>query len=111
MEAIKDLWNSIRLNLLDRLGNPLVGAFGLAWCVWNFRLLLVAFGDGEWKPKIEYIDNSLMARWSDWLVHGYLAPLFFALIWVFAFPFLFRRVMVFHREQVAKTAKAGRIQK
>lgn len=106
MDAIKDLWDSIRLNLLDRLGNPLVGAFGLAWSIWNFRILLVAFGEGGWKPKIEYLDQRLMPAWSDWLVHGYLIPLVFALTWVFVFPSLFRRVMVFHRKQAAKTARA-----
>ena len=106
MEALKELWNSVRLNLQDRVGNPLVGAFSLAWLIWNFRLSLIMFGEGNWKPKIDYIDKVLMPSWSDWLIHGYIVPLLFALVWVFALPVAFRRVMVFHRSQAAKTAKA-----
>lgn len=106
MDAIKDLWNSMRLSIIERVGNPLTGAYCLAWCIWNFRILLVSFSDGDWKPKIDYIDGQLMTTWDDWLIHGYLVPLAFALAWIFVLPQILRRVLVFHREQVAKTAKA-----
>lgn len=106
MDTFKDVWNSVRLNVLDRLGNPLVGAFCLAWVVWNFRLILIALGSGDWKPKLEYIDKVLMKSSADWVIHGYLIPLGSALAWVFVLPFVFRKAIVFHREQAAKTAKA-----
>jgi hypothetical protein len=106
MDGIKDLWNSMRLSIIERVGNPLTGAYCLAWCVWNFRILLVTFSSGDWKPKIDYIDGQLMTTWKDWLIHGYLVPLAFALVWIFILPQLLRRVLVFHREQIAKTAKA-----
>jgi hypothetical protein len=106
VDALKEIWASIRLNMLDRLGNPLAGAFCLSWLVWNFRLVLVTLGSGEWRPKIDYIDKVLMVSWTDWLVHGYAIPLGISLVWVFLSPFVFRHVMVFHRRQRARTAAA-----
>lgn len=106
MDSIKDVWDSVRLNLLDRLGNPLVGAFCLAWSVWNFRLILVVVGGGDWKTKLDYIDKVLMKTAWDWVVHGYLVPLGVAAVWIFLLPVVFRKVLVFHRKQAATTARA-----
>lgn len=106
MDAFKDIWNSLRLSVIDRLGNPLLGSFCIAWAAWNFRILVIVLGSGDWKPKLDYIDKVLMRSQSDWLVHGYLIPLAFAIAWIFVLPYVFRRVLVFHREQAATTAKA-----
>lgn len=106
MDAFKDIWNSLRLSVIDRLGNPLLGSFCIAWAAWNFRILVIVLGSGDWKPKLDYIDKVLMKSQIDWLVHGYLIPLAFAIAWVFILPYIFRRVLVFHREQAATTAKA-----
>lgn len=106
METIKELIDSIRINVLNRVTNPLIGSFAIAWAVWNFRIILVVFSEGDWKTKIDYIDKTLMQTWQDWILHGYLAPLSVALAWVLISPILFRRMMVYHREQLAKTAAA-----
>jgi hypothetical protein len=106
METIRDLWNSLRIGLLDRLSNPLLGAFCVAWSVWNFRIVVAILGNGDWREKIEYIDKKLMLTTQDWLFHAYVIPLALAAVYVFLLPPLLRKVTVFHREQAAITARA-----
>lgn len=106
MESIRDLWNSVRLSLLDRLSNPLLGAFCIAWTVWNFRIVITLLGAGAWREKIDYIDKVLMTTAWDWAIHAYAIPLAVAAVYVFLLPPLLRKVTVYHREQAAITARA-----
>lgn len=97
MDTIKELLASVRFQLAERLGNPLSGAFIVAWLVANFRLLLVLFSDGEWREKLRYIDATLYPDAYEWLRLGVFWPLIFALLYVFAYPFVAKKVIEFHR--------------
>lgn len=108
MDSVKEVLTSFVESMRDRIGNPLVGAFFLSWLVWNFRLVLVLVGDGEggWKAKLDFIDKTLMTNPSDWWIHGLLYPLAIAGLWVFAFPFLSRYILIFDKSQRIVTRKA-----
>jgi len=101
MEAIKEIFASIRFQLSERLGNPLTGAFILAWCLINFRLFVVVFGEGEWPAKIEYIDKTLYPSSSVWASRTGWA-LLSAALYVFAYPFVAIWVIKFHRTRQKK---------
>ncbi len=108
MESVKEILSSFLDGLRDRLGNPLIGAFLIAWLIWNFRLVLVLVGDGTggWHEKITYIDNKLLTTSWDWVVHGLVVPLAIACGWVFFFPFVARKIVVFDKSQRIATRKA-----
>lgn len=96
MDAIKELLASVRFQLSERVGNPLSGSFIIAWLLANFRLVIVILGEGGWETKLKYIDNTLYPTPKAWLL-GAFWPLVAALLYVFAYPFISRWVIQFHR--------------
>jgi len=99
MEGIRDLLESFRSYLRDRLANPLYVSFVIAWGVLNFRLLMVIFGDGSWKEKIEFIDTQLYPDLLGWAWRWFGSPFLVAVLFVLASPFIHRWVTVFLRER------------
>jgi hypothetical protein len=70
--------------------------------------MLVLFGEGEggWLAKLDFIDKRLMDGKFDWPIHGLFWPLFIACLWVFVFPFVARKVLVFSKSQLLVTKRA-----
>lgn len=95
MDAVREVLDSLKGYLKDRLANPLYAAYIVAWSVLNFRLLLVLVGEGNWREKINYVDHSLYKSNWDWTFYGFLYPLLVAAIYVIASPFISRWVTVF----------------
>lgn len=92
----------------ERFGNPLIGAFAIAWAIWNFRIILVLVGngDGGWKAKLEHIDTVLMpTRWV-WFWHGYFWPTCFALAWIYVLPPLLRKIAADHEKNLNRNREA-----
>ena len=109
MDSIKDVFSSLIGSIRERLGNPLIGAFILAWAIWNFRLLIVIFGDSEgggWREKLDFIDKKLMVPDTAWLIHGLLIPLAIALIWILLLPPALRKIAIVHQRQQVATRTA-----
>jgi hypothetical protein len=108
VDTIKEIVGSFFGSIRERLGHPLIGAFIIAWAVWNFRVLLVLVGDGDggWLAKINYLDKQLMVPAWMWVVHGLLVPLAFALVWILVLPPILRWFAVCHLRQVVKTKEA-----
>ncbi len=59
---MREFLKKIDFILIERLGNPLFASFFASWCIWNWRVLILAFSkiDAEKKIKLisDYIDNS-----------------------------------------------------
>jgi hypothetical protein len=108
MDEAKQFVAGLATTVKDRFGNPLVSAFAIAWLIWNFRivLVLVGKGDGGWKAKIDYLDKVLMVPSSSWFWHGLLIPLGVALLWIFALPWVLRKIAIAHEMQSNKTKEA-----
>lgn len=99
MESVRDVLESFRSYLRDRLANPLYVSFVIAWCVLNFRLLMVVFGDGGWKEKIDFINTQLYPDFSGWALRWVGGPFLVAVLFVLTSPFIHRWVTVFMRER------------
>lgn len=99
METIRELLQSISGYLRDRIGNPIYGAFAIAWGVINFRLVLVLFDDSGAQAKISYIDTRLYPEAWHWAWFGFLYPAAVALFFVLLSPFIYRWVVIFLRER------------
>lgn len=107
MDTLRDLFESIVGTVRDRLGNPLLGAYVIAWSLWNFRVLLVLLGDGDkgWDAKVEYLDRVLLADWWTFPYYGLSVPLLVALIWIYAAPPVLRIFAVHHQQQLLTTKR------
>lgn len=60
MQAVVETLNSILTGIKERISNPFLGAFGVAWSIVNFRVVLTLFGDGAATEKIRFIENNLI---------------------------------------------------
>ena len=93
MDAYKELMASIR----ERIKNLLIYSFLFAWCIYNWRTLLVLFfyssedvlADG-YGSKLDAIDNLLSGTTSLWY------PLVSALLFTFFFPLIRNTIGVFN---------------
>lgn len=103
METIRDLLGSVRDYLKDRLANPLYVCYAVAWCVLNFRLLLVLFGNQSPSEKIAHIDTRLYTEWWHWAWFGFGYPLLVAVAFVIASPFVHRWVTLFLKGREKRT--------
>lgn len=103
METIREVIASLAESARQRVGNPLTGAFLIAWVAWNFRLLLVISGEEVPSDKIRFIDETLYPCALDWVLLGLLYPFLSAAIFVGMYPFLNRLVLIFYRTQQKET--------
>lgn len=106
MDTIKELSASVRDYLRDRTSNPIYGAFVVSWVVLNFRVLLVVFGDGSARDKIQYLDERLYPAPQHWAWYGFGYPLLLATLFVVASPFVRRWVTLFLRRRENETLTA-----
>lgn len=92
----------------ERFTNAFSLSFLFSWIVVNYRLFVVIFGEGEYAPKLEYIQNVLYKdgryefyNWVNCLLLPLLSATFFCFVWPFAATEIKRfRVMVRNREEV-----------
>jgi hypothetical protein len=101
---MQDIFTSIKSYLYDRATSPLVGAFVVAWSVWNYRFFMIIFsGDtGNTVTKFEEIDrlfeaiNFSLYKWSfsisGEIIHGLLIPSAITVIYLFFYPLLAKPV-------------------
>jgi hypothetical protein len=57
---LKDVWDSFKENIKERVTNPFLGTFALVWIVHNWRVVFAFFNfDKEWKlqNKIDYFNK------------------------------------------------------
>lgn len=59
MIDFEDTLKSLRFELFERLSSPLFTTFVFSWCVVNHDFILVFFGDGDIKTKIDIIRDTL----------------------------------------------------
>lgn len=99
MDFLKDVWASAIRGISDRGANPLTFSFLLSWAGWNFKFLLVLFGDGSAEKKISKIESMYPDTWAAFWSSGMLFPLLTALAYVFIYPFIGERAISFYRRR------------
>lgn len=101
---MQDILTSIKSYLYDRAASPLVGAFVVAWSVWNYRFFIIIFSGDTENPvtKFEEINklfeaiNFSLYKWSfsisGEIIHGLLIPSAITVIYLFFYPLLAKPV-------------------
>lgn len=60
MKAINDTLQPLLESIRERFGNPFVGSFLIAWCVINFRVVLILLGGDTAQQKICFVERELI---------------------------------------------------
>lgn len=92
---LEDITNSAKTALVERFSSPLLGSFALAWCVWNYRFLVVLFSDASISQTFVLIDRVVFPDLATILGRGFVFPLLTACLYVFVYPYPARFVYEF----------------
>lgn len=82
-----DLLTSIKAQLYERVASPLTVSFVLAWCGWNYRLIVILLSGMAPPDKFHMIDGALYPDTWTWWLYKILGPLLTSLLYVFVYPF------------------------
>ncbi|MBI5450656.1 MAG: hypothetical protein HY940_04795 [Gammaproteobacteria bacterium] len=92
---IDDLLKSAKESISERLGNPLLGSFSVAWCLWNYKFLVILFSAASVSRTFNLIETvAFPDAWSIF-TRGVGFPLVTALLYVFVYPYPARYVYAF----------------
>ncbi|MDC6168185.1 hypothetical protein [Paucibacter sp. XJ19-41] len=82
MQTIKEFWES----LVDRVRNPILTGFVIAWVILNYKLILVLLADEHYTKKFEYIERTLYADSVNSTLQLFIIPILFSAVYVFVLP-------------------------
>lgn len=92
---VDDIFQSAKQSLLERLSSPLLGAFSLSWCAWNWKFLVILFSDASVSGTFALVDKMAFPDYSAVLLRGLFFPLISACIYVFLYPYPARYIYEF----------------
>lgn len=101
METIKEVVQSFRAQISERISNPLTGAFCISWAIWNWRFVIVLIGLEDATTKFVQIDD-LYGSWFDWALRAWLVPLATAVAYLSLYPRLSNALVRDYRTQQRK---------
>ncbi|WP_227815639.1 hypothetical protein [Nitrogeniibacter aestuarii] len=96
---IKDIINSIKVQLYERATSPLLGAFIISWAIWNYRFLLVIGSSIPITEKLSIIDSIIFCSPETYYMRGAIYPLVTALAFIFLYPYPARWVYGYSRHR------------
>lgn len=82
---IQDLKDAFTVTLARRLSSPFLSSFIIAWCFWNYDVVLLVLSGADWDTKVTYI-NGVFVGWT--YACRVTAPIFIAAIYVYAWPWI-----------------------
>lgn len=90
---LEEFEKSVKATLYDRLASPLIGSYVVAWCVFNYKIILIILSDLQYTQKSECID-ALFPLWWNYPVR-YGIPLLWSAFYILCYPviakFVFRK--------------------
>lgn len=88
LKDLKDLAQSFQNALADRVNNPFVGSFVIAWIISNWRLVaIICFGSNSLESRLASIDQQELVASSNPYLHLY--PVVAALTYTVVAPWFF----------------------
>ena len=97
---LDDLLKPAKESIAERLASPLLGSFVVAWCLWNYKFLVILLSAASVSQTFVLVES--VAFPDAWAVlgRGVLYPFLSAAAYVFLFPYPARVVYGFtHRRQ------------
>lgn len=102
---MKDLFSEIKLQLYERTTSPLLGAFVISWCLWNYDFLLILISSDDPMSKLKSIEANIFSNDWWWIIYRVGGPLGTALAYIFLYPFPAQYVYRYTKFQHQKMKK------
>lgn len=95
----EEIVKSTQSHVNERLSSPLMGSFAFAWCLWNYKFLVVLVSAASVSQTFNLIDGLVFPdRWTMFF-RGFLYPLISASAYIFLYPYPARIVYRFSRNR------------
>lgn len=94
---LNELTKSIRLHLSERLTSPLMGAFLISWCIFNYEIVLVTISNEAPSIKTALIKGYFSSRW-DYILR-LVTPIGLTLLYIYAYPYPARWTYEYSRKK------------
>lgn len=92
---IDDLLKSAKETIAERLTSPLLGSFLIAWCLWNYKFLVILFSAASVSQTFKLIETVAFPDAFSIISRGVAFPLISAIFYVFFYPYPARYVYAF----------------
>lgn len=86
-------------NVEKRISSPFLFSFFVSWPLWNYRAMIVIFGNGTYIEKLSFLDWLYPTLYSS-LEWKLFCPLFSALAYTFGWPFIDGYVSSWHQRLI-----------
>lgn len=83
----EEVIKSTQSHLNERLSSPLMGSFAFAWCLWNYKFLVVLFSAASVSQTFNLIDVLIFPDKTTIFLRGILYPLVSAFAYIFLYPY------------------------
>jgi hypothetical protein len=97
--VLEEMIASAKAQATERLASPLTGSFLIAWCLWNYKFIVILFSAASVSKTFEMINS--VAFPDAWTVatRGLLLPLLTAAAYIFVYPYRAKFVYGFTRRR------------
>ncbi len=92
---LDELLKSARQQIVDRMSSPLLGSFAVAWCLWNYKFLVILFSAASVTKTFELIETLVFPDLHSVLLRGFVFPTVTAIAYIFLYPYPARFVFGF----------------
>lgn len=93
-----EIAKSVKANLYERTTSPLFGAYTAAWCIWNYKFLLMLVSELPIREKLDALRIMFFPGIESY-IYAFGAPLIGAILFIFLYPYPARYVYEFWRKQ------------
>jgi hypothetical protein len=93
--VLDDIISAAKQSVLERVASPLLGSFVIAWCLWNWKFLVILFSDASVSQTFVLIEKHAFPEWTAIACRGILFPIATAAAYVFLYPYPARIVYGF----------------
>lgn len=92
---LDDLFKSLHINISEKWVSPLWGSFAVAWCVINYKFLVILFTAGSTEKIFDLIPRYAYPEPLSWFKRGIAAPAIASLVYIFIYPY-FHQLIYWH---------------
>lgn len=99
---LDDVVKTVKSQLYDRLNSPLSSTFIIAWCLWNWRFILLLVSDINVLEKFSHVETKIYPSWYELFTNGIFCPLITTILVIFVYPIPSMYVYEYSRNQQKK---------
>jgi hypothetical protein len=93
----KEIVESFKDQINERLSSPLTGSFAIAWLIWNYKFIVILMSANTVTKTFELIHKICFPDLSSLILNGFLYPFLSTCIYIFLVPYPSRIAYAFTR--------------